>query len=52
VRTVEAIGDARQKLIDLLRKATKLTEGSKKRRLDSKTRRSAVNRLRGGAIDD
>jgi ribosome-associated protein len=54
--------DARQKLIALLRKAalppppprkaTKPTAGSKARRLEAKTRRGAVKRLRGGAIDD
>jgi ribosome-associated protein len=54
--------DARQKLVALLRKAalppppprkaTKPTLGSKTRRLESKTRRGAVKRLRGGAIDD
>jgi ribosome-associated protein len=54
--------DARQKLIALLRKAalppppprkaTKPTLGSKTRRLESKTRRGAVKRLRGGSIDD
>jgi ribosome-associated protein len=54
--------EARQKLIALLRKAalppppprkaTKPTLGSKVRRLESKTRRGAVKRLRHGAIDD
>jgi ribosome-associated protein len=54
--------DARQKLVALLRKAalppppprkaTKPTLGSKTRRLESKTRRGAVKRLRGGSIDD
>jgi ribosome-associated protein len=54
--------DARQKLIALLRKAalppppprkaTKPTLGSKTRRLECKTRRGAVKRLRGGSIDD
>jgi ribosome-associated protein len=54
--------EARQKLVMLLRKAalppppprkaTKPTAGSKARRLESKTRRSAVKRLRGGAINE
>ncbi len=54
--------DARQKLIALLRKAalppppprkaTKPTASSKARRLEAKTRRGAVKRLRGGAKDD
>jgi ribosome-associated protein len=34
------------------RKATKPTAGSKARRLEAKTRRGAVKRLRGGAIDE
>jgi ribosome-associated protein len=34
------------------RKATKPTLGSKVRRLESKTRRGAVKRLRAGAIDE
>ena len=54
--------EARQKLVLLLRKAalppppprkaTKPTAGSKARRLESKTRRGAVKRLRGGASED
>ena len=54
--------EARQKLVLLLRKAalppppprkaTKPTLGSRTRRLESKTRRGAVKRLRGGSIDD
>ena len=54
--------DARQKLVALLRKAalppppprkaTKPTIGSKTRRLESKTRRGAVKRLRRGTTED
>lgn len=54
--------DARQKLIALLRKAalppppprkaTKPTFGSKLRRLEAKTRRGTVKRLRGGPNED
>ena len=54
--------EARQKLVLLLRKAalppppprkaTKPTAGSKARRLESKTRRGAVKRLRAGGIDE
>ena len=54
--------DARQKLIALLRKAalppppprkvTKPTFGSKVRRLEAKTRRGTVKRLRGGPNED
>jgi ribosome-associated protein len=53
--------EARQKLIDLLkaatvqprvRKATKPSKASKQRRLDSKTRRSGVKKLRQSRSDD
>ena len=54
--------DARQKLVALLRKAalppppprkaTKPTFGSKLRRLEAKTRRGTVKRLRGGPHED
>jgi len=44
--------EVRQKIVILGRKATKPLAGSKARRLESKTRRSAVKRLRGGAIED
>jgi hypothetical protein len=42
----------RQKIVMPGCKATKPTAGSKARCLESKTRRGAVKRLRGGAIDD
>jgi len=51
-RFVEAARNAHQKLMTPPRKATKPTAGSKARRLEAKTRRGAVKRLRGGAIDD
>ena len=53
--------DALERLVELIRQAaeppppprrpTKPTAGAKRRRLDSKTRRSAVKRLRGGGMD-
>ncbi|MGE0659054.1 MAG: alternative ribosome rescue aminoacyl-tRNA hydrolase ArfB [Reyranellaceae bacterium] len=53
--------EARRKLVDLLqaasveprkRRPTKPTAASKKRRLDAKTRRSSVKRLRNASADD
>ena len=54
--------DARERLIALIseaakpppprRRATKPSLGSKKRRLDSKTKRGAIKKLRGGVRDE
>lgn len=55
------LDDARDKLVAILqaalfvpkaRRATKPTKGSKRRRLDSKTRRGAVKAQRGRVTDD
>lgn len=55
-------GDARERLVDLIREAaappppprrpTKPTLGSKKRRLEGKAKRSTTKRLRSGRLED